>query len=151
MLFNLCINIFSFKRALQVLDNMPVRNSNTVFLLYVQSGRTSLMEVVDYKPQVMRNNPHFYGFLQSLGWPRDPTTHVGFRGKVPLDKSFFTPKLSPDRHFLYFTDQITEIAFVFPEPLESMGSSVSLMSSDSYESLSIGDTQTSYPQVFTVN
>ncbi|KAI6659313.1 Ral GTPase-activating protein subunit beta isoform X8 [Oopsacas minuta] len=135
-----------FKRALQVLDNMPVRNSNTVFLLYVQSGRTSLMEVVDYKPQAMRNNQHYYSFLQSLGWPRDPTTHVGFRGKVPQDKSFITPKLSPERHFLYYTDQMTEIAFVFPEPLETLGSSGSLMSSDSYESLNISDIPSSYPQ-----
>ena len=126
---------------------MPVRNTNTVFLLYVQSGRTSLMEVVDYKPQIMRNNQHYYGFLQSLGWPRDPTTHVGFRGKVPQDRSFFTPKLSPERHFLYYTDQITEIAFVFPEPLETLGSSGSLMSSDSYESLNICDIPNTNPQV----
>ena len=136
-----------FKRALTVVDNMSFRNNNTVFLLYVQSGRTNIMEVVDYKPQVMRSNQHFQGFISSLGWPREPTTHVGFRGKVPQDKSFFMPKLSAERPFLYYTDQLTEIAFVFPEPLESLGSSGSLISSDSYESLNIIDAPSSYQQV----
>lgn len=90
----------------------------------------------------MTNKPsEFLDFLYGLGWIVNPKTHPGFAGKLrPLKtedsaRPVGTSAQIPSRPFPYYSDAMTELAFVVPTLRPSAGdSSASLRSAESSDS-----------------
>ena len=90
----------------------------------------------------LSNKPsEFLEFLHGLGWIVNPRTHPGFAGKIRPSKTEdsarpvgFSAQI-PSRPFPYYTDTMTELAFIVPTLRPSASdSSASLRSVDSSDS-----------------
>lgn len=94
-----------------------------------------------FQSSLSNKPPEFLEFLHGLGWIVSPRTHPGFTGKVRPSKTEDSARpvgLSaqiPARPFPYYTDAMTELAFVVPTLRPSAGdSSASLRSVESSDS-----------------
>ncbi|XP_035223369.1 ral GTPase-activating protein subunit beta-like isoform X3 [Stegodyphus dumicola] len=119
----------NFPNKLEEIDSTPSRTADTVFILYVQSGQTS---VDSFLQNVTSENihPHFLEFLRSLGWPVDVKKHAGWTGHIstawkilPNDDLDSIPEqetvsvYNGKHKVLYWSDVSSELAFVVPSPV----------------------------------
>lgn len=119
----------NFCSKLEDIDNTPSRTADTVFILYVKSGQSSVESLLQ---NVTTHNihPHFLEFLRSLGWPVDVRRHAGWTGHIstswkilPTDDLDSIPEeeetvsiYSGKHKVLYWSDVSSELAFVVPSP-----------------------------------
>ncbi|KAI9320406.1 hypothetical protein BX666DRAFT_2017636 [Dichotomocladium elegans] len=64
---------------IETLDMLNDRDCVSVTAYYAESGDASWLELVESPPPI---NPHFFQFLNCLGWPIDIARHTGFKGKL---------------------------------------------------------------------
>ncbi|GIX77874.1 ral GTPase-activating protein subunit beta [Caerostris extrusa] len=111
------------------IDNTPSRTADTVFILYVKSGQSS---VDNFLQNVTQRNihPHFSEFLRSLGWPVDVKKHAGWTGHIstawkilptddldPISEEDTVSIYNGKNKVLYWSDVSSELAFVVPSPV----------------------------------
>lgn len=99
--------------------------------------------------------PEFLEFLRGLGWIVNPKTHPGFSGRLRPTKTEDSARpvgisaQIPPRPFPYYTDGMTELAFVVPTLRPSAGDSSaslrSVESSDSSQDVSMTSTMVPLP------
>ncbi|GIY75210.1 ral GTPase-activating protein subunit beta [Caerostris darwini] len=122
-------NLENFSHKLEEIDNTPSRTADTVFILYVKSGQSS---VDNFLQNVTQRNihPHFSEFLRSLGWPVDVKKHAGWTGHIstawkilptddldPISEEDTVSIYNGKNKVLYWSDVSSELAFVVPSPV----------------------------------
>ncbi|XP_041953413.1 ral GTPase-activating protein subunit beta-like isoform X4 [Alosa sapidissima] len=123
-----------FSQDLAYLDLLPCRPFDTVFVFYVRAGQKTSEEILRNVESSETVHPHFLEFVMSLGWPVEIGRHPGWTGHVD---SSWSVSLSGDaesqqqgdaspeedsgevgfngeKQVLYYSDAITEIAFILP-------------------------------------
>ncbi|GFY51172.1 ral GTPase-activating protein subunit beta [Trichonephila inaurata madagascariensis] len=125
----------NFFSKLEEIDNTPSRTADTVFILYVKSGQTSVDSFLQNVTQ--RNiHLHFLEFLRSLGWPVDVKKHAGWTGHIstawkilpsddldPISEEDTVSVYNGKNKVLYWSDVSSELAFVVPSPISQDKSS----------------------------
>ncbi|KAF8763641.1 Ral GTPase-activating protein subunit beta like protein [Argiope bruennichi] len=119
----------NFFSKIEEIDNTPSRTADTVFILYVKSGQTS---VDNFLQNVTQRNihPHFMEFLRSLGWPVDVKKHAGWTGHIStawkvlpsddldtISEEDTVSVYNGKNKVLYWSDVSSELAFVVPSPV----------------------------------
>ncbi|XP_061428137.1 ral GTPase-activating protein subunit beta isoform X2 [Lethenteron reissneri] len=130
-----------FLEDLALLDALPSRPFDTVFIFYVRAGQRMPREILRNVDSATSVQPHFLELLGSLGWPVQVGRHPGWTGHVtsswhiaggsyggedgdgdgtpPMDEPVTTEGsgggvFNGDRRVLYYADALTEVAFVVP-------------------------------------
>ncbi|XP_078001249.1 ral GTPase-activating protein subunit beta-like [Glandiceps talaboti] len=129
-----------FRSDLELLDSIPSRNNDTVFIFYMKSGQKNAQQILGNVTSVNNVQPEFLELLKSLGWPVEISKHCGWTGhistswKTAIDSEHSTDTaksdtaaadvsdlyshggglFNGDRYVIYYADVMTEIAFVVP-------------------------------------
>ncbi|CAH1262037.1 RALGAPB [Branchiostoma lanceolatum] len=123
--------VTTFHLDLELLDSIPVRNFDTVFVFYVKCGQKTATDILNNVEAAENVQPQFLEFLRSLGWPVEVGRHPGWTGhvstswKLAADDDVFddsTPVVdgtggslfNGDKQVLYYGDISSEVAFVVP-------------------------------------
>ncbi|XP_043946127.1 ral GTPase-activating protein subunit beta isoform X2 [Protopterus annectens] len=142
-----------FFEDIAYLDLLPCRPFDTVFIFYMKAGQKSSQEILKNVESSRNVQPQFMEFLLTLGWSVEVGRHPGWTGHVSSSWSINccsdTEEEEPEgsvpedtggavfngeKKVLYYSDALTEIAFVVPsstESSDSFESSCSAMETDS--------------------
>ncbi|XP_029102082.1 ral GTPase-activating protein subunit beta-like isoform X5 [Scleropages formosus] len=121
-----------------LLDLLPCRPFDTVFIFYVRAGQKCSQEILRNVESSANVQQHFLEFLLSLGWPVDVGSHPGWTGSMDTSWSInacsdsdslqqeeaFTAEdsggavFNGEKKVLYYADALTEIAFVVPSLMD---------------------------------
>ncbi|XP_072031958.1 ral GTPase-activating protein subunit beta-like isoform X2 [Amphiura filiformis] len=71
-----------FHGDLRLLDAIPSRTYDSVFVFYVKSGQKTSEEILNNVNSKSNVQPEFLEFLRSLGWPVDISKHAGWTGNL---------------------------------------------------------------------
>ncbi|CAH1791195.1 unnamed protein product, partial [Owenia fusiformis] len=117
----------TFMSAIDSLDNIPVRTSDTVFLFYVKSGQSTAEQILENVMNQNKVHPHYLEFLRSLGWPVEVDQHAGWTGNTANSWKSTQSQSHTDapvehggclydgqRQVLYWADVASECAFIVP-------------------------------------
>ncbi|XP_077869075.1 ral GTPase-activating protein subunit beta-like [Saccoglossus kowalevskii] len=121
---------------LELLDGIPSRDSDTVFIFYVKAGQKTANRILGNVESVDNVQPEFMEFLKSVGWPVEISKHCGWTGHISTswktehsdaglshtDDGLYSADITNhggglyngDRQVLYYADVMCEIAFVVP-------------------------------------
>ncbi|CAL4091038.1 unnamed protein product [Meganyctiphanes norvegica] len=118
-----------FARDLELLDSTNNRTVDTVHVFYVRAGQRCPNEILSNVLSSSSVHSHFLEFLNGAGWVVGVHQHPGWTGNV---HTAFTVSQQPtqgtpdvnhggsafngDHHVLYWSDALSEIAFVVPAP-----------------------------------
>eukprot|EP00058_Branchiostoma_floridae_P005409 XP_002590897.1 hypothetical protein BRAFLDRAFT_116449 [Branchiostoma floridae] len=117
----------TFHLDLELLDSIPVRSFDTVFVFYVKCGQKMATDILNNVEAAENVQPQFLEFLRSLGWPVEVGRHPGWTGhvstswKLATDDDVFDVAdgtggslFNGDKEVLYYGDISSEVAFVVP-------------------------------------
>ncbi|XP_053405362.1 ral GTPase-activating protein subunit beta-like isoform X3 [Mercenaria mercenaria] len=114
---------------IELLDNIPSRDSDTVHVFYVKTGQKQAQDIVTNVSSRASVQPQFLEFLHSLGWPVDIGKHAGWTGHVATSWKIMDQDDASDSDYprgtggsvydgrqqvLYWADVMSEVAFVVP-------------------------------------
>ncbi|XP_042214710.1 ral GTPase-activating protein subunit beta-like isoform X3 [Homarus americanus] len=118
-----------FARDLDVLDTTNNRTVDTAHIFYVRAGQSAPQDIMSNVVSSSSVHPHFLEFLNGLGWTVNVYQHPGWTGLTstaftvtsppydgPVDVNHGGSGFSGRSHVLYWSDALSEIAFVVPSP-----------------------------------
>ncbi|XP_069158153.1 ral GTPase-activating protein subunit beta isoform X4 [Procambarus clarkii] len=118
-----------FARDLDVLDTTNNRTVDTAHIFYVQAGQSVPHDILTNVVSSSSVHPHFIEFLNGLGWTVSVHQHPGWTGHVstaftvtsppqdgPIEPNHGGSGFNGRSHVLYWSDALSEIAFVVPAP-----------------------------------
>ncbi|XP_068208219.1 ral GTPase-activating protein subunit beta isoform X4 [Palaemon carinicauda] len=118
-----------FAKDLELLDTTNNRTIDTGHVFYVRAGQTNPHEILSNVVSSSSVHPHFLEFLGGLGWSVNVHQHPGWTGHVstaftvttlpqdaPFDVNHGGSGFSGRTHVLYWSDALSEMAFVVPSP-----------------------------------
>lgn len=136
-----------FARDLDLLDTTNNRTIDTAHVFYVRAGQSAPQDILLNVVSSNTVHPHFLEFLTGLGWMVNVYQHPGWTGHVSTAFTVTTPPqevmadlnhggscFSGRSHVLYWSDALSEVAFVVPSPAiaqQNQGSQQSLGSTSS--------------------
>lgn len=122
-----------FARDLEILDNTNNRTVDTAHVFYVQAGQTAPLDILSNVVSCSSVHPHFMEFLNGLGWTVNVHQHPGWTGHVStafsvspqsqegtIDSNHGGSGFSGKTHVLYWSDALSEMAFVVPAPSQGL-------------------------------
>ncbi|KAG0723198.1 Ral GTPase-activating protein subunit beta [Chionoecetes opilio] len=122
-----------FARDLDILDNTNNRTLDTAHVFYVQAGQTAPLDILSNVVSSSSVHHHFMEFLNGLGWTVNVHQHPGWTGHVStafavtpqsqegsIDSNHGGSGFSGRTHALYWSDALSEMAFVVPAPSEGL-------------------------------
>ncbi|XP_045133683.1 ral GTPase-activating protein subunit beta-like isoform X2 [Portunus trituberculatus] len=122
-----------FARDLEILDNTNNRTVDTAHVFYVQAGQTAPLDILSNVVSCSSVHPHFMEFLNGLGWTVNVHQHPGWTGHVStafsvtpqsqegtIDSNHGGSGFSGKSHVLYWSDALSEMAFVVPAPSQGL-------------------------------
>ncbi|KAK3862467.1 hypothetical protein Pcinc_031674 [Petrolisthes cinctipes] len=122
-------SVAGFGRDLDALDATNTRTIDTVHVFYVRAGQSHPPDILQNVVSASTVHPHFLELLGGLGWPVNVHHHPGWTGHIStaftvttpptetvLDSSHGGSGFSGRSHVLYWSDALSEVAFVVPAP-----------------------------------
>lgn len=135
-------SVAGFARDLDILDATNNRTIDTAHIFYVQAGQSVPQDILSNVISSSSVHPHFMEFLNGLGWTVNVHQHPGWTGHIstafmvtsssydgPVDANHGGSGFNGRSHVLYWSDAVSEIAFVVPAPTHGQASPGSQQSS----------------------
>lgn len=125
-----------FARDLDLLDTTNNRTIDTAHVFYARAGQSTSHDILNNVALSSSVHPHFLEFLGGLGWTVNVHHHPGWTGHVATAFTVTTPPqdgpsdpnhggcgFSGRTNVLYWSDALSEMAFVVPSPLPTQSGS----------------------------
>ncbi|XP_069947395.1 ral GTPase-activating protein subunit beta isoform X3 [Cherax quadricarinatus] len=122
-------SIAGFARDIDILDTTNNRTVDTAHVFYVQAGQSAPQDILSNVVTSSSVHPHFLELLNGLGWTVCVHQHPGWTGHTSTAFTVTSPPtdgavdgnhggsgFSGRSHVLYWSDALSEIAFVVPAP-----------------------------------